>query len=58
LLEGVDLVLRIGFVPHGDQIITALADVLAVEDRAGEYTRGVKRHMDVSLRVFGEAVSC
>jgi len=31
-----DWVFRISLVPHGDQIVAALADVLAVDDLAGE----------------------
>ena len=33
-----DRVFRVGFVPHGDQLVACLADVLAVDDVAGEDT--------------------
>ena len=36
------MIVRIGFVPFGDEFFTGLADVLAVDDRAGENTRDVQ----------------
>ena len=34
--------MRVGLVPQGDQLVPALADVLAVEDLAGEDTREIE----------------